>query len=70
MRNPVLMRRLAERLPDVAVETTAAHGLDPDYVEAVGFAALARASLSGQPGNLASVTGARGPRVLGAIYHA
>lgn len=70
VRNPVLMRRLAERLPDVAVETTAAHGLDPDYVEAVGFAALARASLSGQPGNLASVTGARGPRVLGAIYHA
>jgi anhydro-N-acetylmuramic acid kinase len=68
--NPVLMARIAAHLPDAAVESTAAHGLDPDYVEAMGFAWLARETLAGRPGNLPSVTGARGLRVLGAIYPA
>ncbi len=64
------MDALREELPGLHVDTTAALGLDPDYVEAVGFAWLARARLAGEPGNLPSVTGARGPRVLGAIYSA
>ncbi|HLS83801.1 MAG TPA: anhydro-N-acetylmuramic acid kinase [Arenimonas sp.] len=68
--NPLLMQRLAARLPGITLETTAAHGLDPDFVEAAGFAWLARQTLAGQAGNLPSVTGARGPRVLGAIYPA
>lgn len=68
--NPALLRRLAARLPGVAVESTAAHGLDPDHVEAMGFAWLARQTLAGLPGNLPSVTGARGPRTLGVIYPA
>lgn len=68
--NPVLMRALADALPGVAVESTAAHGIDPDMVEALGFAWLARQTLLGRPGNLPSVTGAAGPRVLGAIYPA
>ena len=50
------------------VESSAAHGLDPSLVEAAAFAWLAERTLSGAPGNLAEVTGARGPRVLGAIY--
>jgi anhydro-N-acetylmuramic acid kinase len=66
--NPVLLDALRGALPDVRVDTTAALGLDPDFVEAVGFAWLARARLENLPGNLPSVTGARGPRVLGAIY--
>ncbi|GAB2500659.1 anhydro-N-acetylmuramic acid kinase [Arenimonas alkanexedens] len=68
--NPMLMARLAARLPGVVVESTAALGLDPDFIEAAGFAWLARETLAGRPGNLPSVTGARGPRVLGAIYPA
>ena len=68
--NGALMDALRDQLPDLRVDTTAALGLDPDYVEAVGFAWLARARLAGLPGNLPSVTGARGPRVLGAIYSA
>lgn len=68
--NAMLMDALRAELPDVRVETTAALGLDPDYVEAVGFAWLARARLLGESGNLPSVTGARGPRLLGAIYPA
>ena len=68
--NAMLMDALRAELPGVRVETTTALGLDPDYVEAVGFAWLARARLLNESGNLPSVTGARGPRLLGAIYPA
>jgi anhydro-N-acetylmuramic acid kinase len=66
--NTALMAALRAELPDLRFDTTAALGLDPDFVEAAGFAWLARARIDGLPGNLPSVTGARGPRVLGAIY--
>ena len=68
--NPVLQAELAARWPGLVIESTAAHGLDPDFVEAVAFAWLARETLAGRPGNLPEVTGARGPRVLGAIHAA
>ena len=68
--NPVLMQALADALPEATVESTAMHGLDPDHIEAMGFAWLARRTLLGLPGNLPSVTGAAGPRVLGAVYPA
>ena len=68
--NPRLLQRIAAHLPGVAVESTAAHGVDPDFVEAMGFAWLARQSVLGLPGNLPSVTGARGPRVLGVLHPA
>jgi anhydro-N-acetylmuramic acid kinase len=70
VRNTALMARISANLPGVVVESTAAYGLDPDYVEAMGFAWLARETLAGRPGNLPSVTGAKGPRVLGTIYPA
>lgn len=68
--NPMLMGELALRLPKTLVESTEARGIDPDFMEAMAFAWLARETLAGRPGNLASVTGARGPRVLGAVHHA
>ncbi|MCE7032220.1 anhydro-N-acetylmuramic acid kinase [Lysobacter sp. GX 14042] len=68
--NPVLMARLAALLPGTPVESTAGHGLDPDYIEAMGFAWLARRTLARLPGNLPAVTGAAGPRVLGVVYPA
>ncbi len=68
--NTHLMQRLAALLPGVAVGTTAERGLPPLQVEAAAFAWLARQTMLGLPGNLASVTGAKGPRVLGAIYPA
>ncbi len=70
VRNPRLLQRIAGRLPGVAIEDTAAHGLDPDFVEAMAFAWLARETLAGRPGNLPAVTGARGPRVLGVVHPA
>jgi anhydro-N-acetylmuramic acid kinase len=68
-RNAELLRRLQGLLPGTAVEMSAAHGVDPDYVEAIGFAWLARQTLAGEPGNIPSVTGARRPAVLGGIFH-
>lgn len=66
--NAFLMERLQAAFGPVALETTAEHGIDPDFVEAALFAWLARERLEGRPGNLPSVTGAKGPRVLGALY--
>ena len=68
--NTQLMQRIAALLPGVAVDTTAARGLPPQQVEAAAFAWLARQALLGLPGNLPAVTGAHGPRILGAIYPA
>ncbi|MBI2295294.1 MAG: anhydro-N-acetylmuramic acid kinase [Betaproteobacteria bacterium] len=69
-RNRALLERLAALLPGRRIATTAALGLAPEHVEALAFAWLARQALKGKPGNLPAVTGARGPRVLGAIYPA
>ena len=52
------------------VKASDAHGMDAQRVEAAAFAWLARQALRGATGNLQSVTGARGTRVLGAIYPA
>jgi anhydro-N-acetylmuramic acid kinase len=70
VRNPQLLRRLQARLPGVVIGSSAEQGLDPDYMEAMGFAWLAQQTLAGLPGNLPSVSGARGPRILGAIHPA
>ena len=68
--NAHLMQRLQVGLPGLQVQSSDAHGLPPLQVEAAAFAWLARQTVLRQPGNLASVTGAAGARVLGAIYPA
>ena len=67
-RNAALMARLQELLHPAVLEPSDRHGIDSQLVEAVAFAWLARQALQGIPGNLPSVTGARGRRVLGAVY--
>lgn len=54
--------------PSTQVASTAATGLNPMDVEAAAFAWLAWRFLQREPGNVVRVTGARGPRVLGALY--
>ena len=66
--NPLLMHALQSALAPVPVRSTSERDVDPDYVEATAFAWLARERLAGRPGNLPSVTGAKGLRVLGAVY--
>ncbi|PHQ25558.1 anhydro-N-acetylmuramic acid kinase [Marinobacter guineae] len=69
-RNPLLMAELEKALPDAQLTLTSDLGLDPQMVEPVAFAWLAKQALEGLPGNLPEVTGASGPRILGAIYPA
>lgn len=66
--NRHLIGRLAALLPAVRVVASSERGLPPDQVEACAFAWLAARFVKREPGNLVSVTGARGPRVLGALY--
>lgn len=66
--NGALVRRLRELLQPRLLGNTGEYGVDPDYLEATAFAWLARQRLQGLPGNLPAVTGARGPRVLGAVH--
>ena len=68
--NRALMARLLVLLPALRVADTGVLGLDADWVEATAFAWLAQQCVLRQPANLPEVTGAQGPRVLGAIYPA
>jgi anhydro-N-acetylmuramic acid kinase len=52
------------------VESTGALGVAPNHVEALAFAWLAHRFSERKPGNLPSVTGAQGSRILGALYPA
>jgi anhydro-N-acetylmuramic acid kinase len=65
--NADLMARL-QRLSARTVDTTAAFGIAPDWVEGAAFAWLARARLRGEAGNVPTVTGARRAAVLGGVY--
>ena len=66
--NNDLMQRIQARLPRHTVDSTADVGIDPDWMEAMGFAWLAYQTLQKRPGNLPAVTGARGARILGGIF--
>lgn len=66
--NLSLMFRLQALLGSKRLFTTEDYGLDPDWIEAMAFAWLAKQTLEGTPGNIPEVTGARHPVVLGGIY--
>lgn len=68
--NADLMRRLGRRLSPRELTTTDALGVDGDAVEAAAFAWLAHRFVERLSGNAPAVTGAAGPRVLGALYPA
>lgn len=68
--NGLLLNGLARELPTVRVTTTAEFGLPVDQVEGVAFAWLAQRFVERLPGNIVSVTGARGPRILGTLHPA
>lgn len=66
--NTHLMQRLCALLPGVGVVSSEQQGLPPLQVEAAAFAWLAFKALRRETASLQSVTGAKGARVLGAIY--
>ncbi|HLS56621.1 MAG TPA: anhydro-N-acetylmuramic acid kinase, partial [Zeimonas sp.] len=67
VRNGFLMERLAVHAAPTPVASTQVLGIDPQAVEAAAFAWLAAQRVDRLPGNLPSVTGARGARVLGLL---
>jgi anhydro-N-acetylmuramic acid kinase len=67
--NSRLRQALAHSLAPVSVDSVATLGVDPDFVEAMLFAWLARERIEVRAvSNIDTVTGARGPRLLGGIY--
>ncbi len=68
--NDYLLERLSCRLPGCRLFSTQSFGVEPDWVEAITFAWLAKRTLSGLSGNLPSVTGASKDLILGGIYPA
>jgi anhydro-N-acetylmuramic acid kinase len=66
--NIALLQRLNTLLPGQQVISTRDVGLEPDWIEAMAFAWLARQTLQHQAGNLPAVTGASHAVVLGGIY--
>ena len=67
-RNADLMGRLQRHLSDFDLATSDDLGVDGDALEAAAFAWFAHRTLAGKPSNAPAVTGARGDRVLGAVY--
>lgn len=66
--NSCLMQALAEECMPLPVRSSADLGIAPGHVEALAFAWLAREHVARRCASLPAVTGARGPRVLGALY--
>lgn len=70
VRNPLLMQRLTELLPDWRVGSTQDKGIDSDNMEAIAFAWLAQRRMHNLPSNLPEVTGASQSASLGVLYYA
>ena len=66
--NTLLLERLQELLPAIKIRLSDSLGIGVNWVEAAAFAWLAQQCMEGKPANLPAVTGAKGPRILGAIY--
>lgn len=65
--NATLMRRLELEMSGATVASTASVGLDPDFKEAIAFAAFAVLALFGAPVETGHVTGAATPVRLGKL---
>ncbi len=63
-----LMHRITALLPQCQVHTSDHYALPPLQVEATAFAWLAKQAVERRPGSVPDVTGAQGPRILGALY--
>ena len=69
-RNPALVERIAKLVGGRPVAATDELGVPTAHVESMAFAWLAMKCMRREPVDLTAVTGARAPRILGAIYAA
>ncbi len=68
-KNQTLMRFLSQAI-EAEIDSTQALGIDPDWVEACGFAWLAKQTIDNQPVDLTKITGASKACILGSIWPA
>lgn len=68
--NSYLMQRIEALLTEQTVHSTAHYNIPPDAVEAIAFAWLAKKRMEQTAANMPSVTGAKKPVILGALYQA
>lgn len=68
--NLFLMEQLRNHAGTLSVHSTQKLDIDPDWVEAIAFAWLAKQTLAGNTSNIPAVTGAKQSAVLGGIYQA
>lgn len=66
--NKALMSELAKVASDFSVDSTLTLGIDPDWVEAMAFAWMARQTIEGKKVDTSPFTGAKTPVILGGIY--
>jgi len=64
----LIQRYACELLPNLQVVTSEKYKIDPQTVEGLAFAWLSWCFFEKHPANIPSVTGALGPRILGAHY--
>jgi anhydro-N-acetylmuramic acid kinase len=70
VRNAAIVAAIGRNAGGRRVDTTGALGVAPQEVEAAAFAWLAMKCVRREPIDLRTITGASGPRILGAIYPA
>lgn len=68
-KNTYLMDRLQKHCPDFLVQSTSKMNIDPQWIEAMAFAWLAKQTIEKKSGNLISVTGSKKSVILGGIYY-
>jgi len=68
--NTDLLRRIRRLLPEIRVDTTVVCGIDPDWMEGILFAWLAKERLAGRRQDTRFITGAREPVLLGEVFEA
>lgn len=66
--NQALIQTIQSYLPAYAIQTTNDLNIHPDYLEAMLFAWLAEQTVQGKPIDLSTITGAKRPAILGAVY--
>ena len=69
-RNATLVAHIRALAKDRPVDSTDALGVPTQQVECMAFAWLAMKCIDREPVDMAAVTGAKGPRIMGAIYPA
>lgn len=67
--NAFLVERIRQLAPSFWVDSTQKFGVDPDWVESMAFAWLAKQTLEGKTGNITAVTGAKKASILGGVYY-